>query len=292
MDKSMETDLDDIFDIPEQEESSKESNEDFDDKLEEVANVLSDADAEKTKQLGVETTQQSQDNAVDEDDQSPEATQSNIPGSWLLESPAPKFNKFYKEKEKLIKKILIDGPIPFARYRKDLKDSHVDISIVTFDQDEIYKKMSAVQGFKDRVTQIQIHCNSQFFLWERGVQLMHGLLAQVAYEKPVTKYDGIVYEHLYDMEVYFLNMKGVHKAADAVMKTLEGAYECLSRRVTIATPFKPLERYQASAGGQGYQVASAPSQELQDYDVLSSDKIAKDSDKKSKGPQNVDWGEI
>jgi len=207
-----------------------------------------------------------------------------IPGQWILKSPSSKFNRFYSEKARLIRQILVDGIIPFAKYTNELRDSSVDISISIFDTREIYDKMRQVQGYKDRIKQIQIHCNSQLFLWERGIELLHGVLAKAEYDKPAVKYDGIIYEHMVDMETYFARLRGLVRSTDAVMKTLEGAHECLSRRVTIALPMKPLERYEK------------PVVSHQDYDSLPvSDtpiKAEQISLKQSKGTHSVSWDEI
>lgn len=220
-------------------------------------------------------------------------------GHWIVENANPKFEKFYKEKIDLVNKILVDGPVPFDQYRKELKGSSVDISAITFDPGEIHKQMRQVQGCKERVKQIQIHCNSQVFLWERGLQMMHGVLSRIEFDKPLVKYDGIIYEHMRDMELYFAKLRGLISSAEGVMKTLEGAHQCLSRQVTIAMPLKSIERYQSKSFEAGQVVKTAlTSEEFSGFDTID----AQDKDampqleekitKSPKGVSSVEWGDI
>ncbi len=298
-DKVNMDDIKDVFDLPDEKRVvDVESNQSFDENVSDLGDVISSIDSEKSKDLVAteEATEEAQEEVQEEKqeevnvEQFPKKTNDeNV--LWNNKSPTQKFNVFYEQKKNLIERILIGGPIPFKKYRNDLKNSNVDISTQVFDTNEIYKKMEIVQGMRERVKLIQISCNSQIFLWERGIQLMHGMLARVEYDKPAVKQDGVIYEHMGDMELYFHELKGLYKSADAVMKTLDGAYDCLSRRVTIALPLKPMERY----AKQEEPKASNP--DLKNYDSLeeiSNKDFAqqKKIDKNNKKTGVVEWSEL
>lgn len=166
----------------------------------------------------------------------------NKNSTWDTENDNPKFNNFYEEKKSLLAEILPGNILPFKNLMNELRESYVDISHPTFDTETASKKMEHVQKVRDRVCQIGIDCNQQYYLWKRGIELMHGLLARTQYEKPAAKQDGLIYEHLQDMEMYFRKLESLHFSVEAVIRNLDCAFECLSRRVTIAMPTRPIER--------------------------------------------------
>ena len=63
------------------------------------------------------------------------------------------------------------------------------------------------------------------------VELMHGVLARTQYERG--KQEGIQYEHMRDMEMYFAKLKSLHRISDNIQKNLDSAIDVLSRQVTI-----------------------------------------------------------
>jgi len=160
---------------------------------------------------------------------------------WLTECPSPKFENFYNEKINVIRDISHGKQIPFSKLREELRNSHTDISCRVFDTGVLYAKMGNVHIIKQRVAQIQVDVNSQYFEWERMVELMHGVLARTQYERG--KQEGIQYEHMRDMEVYYARLKSLHKIADNIQKNLDSAIEVLSRQVTIVQ-----EKYKRKEG--------------------------------------------
>ena len=161
---------------------------------------------------------------------------------WTTSSTDSRFDNFYDEKISLLKDILIGGVLPFKKLMKELRESYVDISHPTFDTEMASVKMDRVQKMRDRISQIAIDCNQQYYPWKRGVELMHGLLARTQYEKPAAKQDGLIYEHMKDIEIYFRKLESLHYSIESITKNLDGAFDCLSRRATIALPSRPIER--------------------------------------------------
>lgn len=164
---------------------------------------------------------------------------------WITDSPAPKYNRFYQEKAIALgngsRGILPGGEIPFGKYFKELLNLNCDVTVQTNDLESIHQKMQMVQQLRERCKQIQLHATQQYHIWERYIELFHGVLCRVEYERG--KQEGLNFEHMGDMEHYFCSLKALHKAADQVMRTLDGAFECLSRQVTIAMPMREIERY-------------------------------------------------
>ena len=154
---------------------------------------------------------------------------------WNIVSPSPKFDTFYKEKRNTLKSLMSGGErINFKRFIKDLIAAKVDVTISIYDLQGIQEKMQAVQGWRDRVREIQMSC--RHFKWEKSVELLTGLLARVEYAKPAKKQDGLIYEHLGDMDIYLAELRDIYKSAEIVSKNLDGAYDCLSRQLTLAMP--------------------------------------------------------
>jgi hypothetical protein len=163
---------------------------------------------------------------------------------WKLDCPSAKYNYFYKEKRDALENmLLVGGELDFDKIFAELEGASVDVSVgETFVPDLICKKLEEVQRFRDRIKQLQLQVNRQYFHWERAMELFDGLLRRTEYDK--FKQDGVMYEHMYDMEMYHSDLKSLHRSIDTVSRTLDGAFECLSRQVTITMPMKEVsDRY-------------------------------------------------
>jgi hypothetical protein len=174
---------------------------------------------------------------------------------WLLRSPGPKYDRLYHEKQIALgngsRSILKGGEIKFDEWFEELANSNIDITVKTFDPRDIHEKMQQVQQLRTRVEYIRLRVSQQYHHWERFIELFHGVLCRTEYERG--KQEGLYYEHLRDMEHYFCSLKSLYKAAEGVMRTLDGAFECLSRQVTILLPMKEIERH-----SNGASVAAKP----------------------------------
>lgn len=169
--------------------------------------------------------------------------------SWKIDCPSPKYAYFYKEKrEALEDMLLVGGELEFDKIFAELEEASVDTTVgETFVADLICKKLEEVQRWRDRIKQLQLKINRQYFHWERSMELFAGLLARLEETRGAEKRDGIRYEHMYDMEMYFSSLKSLHKSIEIVGRTLDGAFECLSRQVTVTMPMKEVsDRYSNS----------------------------------------------
>lgn len=167
---------------------------------------------------------------------------------WVLGSPAPKYNTFYQAKrDALVGALLKGGELPFDQYYTELEEANVDVSVgEQFNAELVCHKMAECQRHRERIKQVQLRVNRQYFQWERHMDLFGGLLARIEYERGEEKRNGIRYEHMYDMESYYGELKSLHNSIDKVMKVLDSAFECLSRQVTVTMPIKDVERYTTS----------------------------------------------
>jgi len=199
---------------------------------------------------------------------------------WLVTHPDKKYDAFYREKKSMLEQLLGEEEIPYHKWTRELINSSIDMSTTQiYDLTEIQNKMIQVQKLRHRVQEIALQSNGQFFLWERTVEMFHGLLARTEYEKPVIRQEGLVYEHMRDMELYFAQLKAIHRSADQVLKTLEVAYETFSRQVTIAMQNQEsVERYQKTK------------REEKDFDQLPVGAESKPSRKVTKTVD--DWNDI
>jgi len=200
---------------------------------------------------------------------------------WLFKSPSILYDIFYKQKKELINEFLVGGQIKFEKWLEELRNSHVNVSESTYDLKRIQTMMESIQMYKERVKEIQISCNSQYYVWDRFIELLKGSLSRIHYEKPTIKQEGVYHQHMRDIEVYYLRLKSLNKTAEQVMKNLDAAFECLSRKVTIILSNKELERY--------VPVDSLKTQKTttDDYDVLPSGVTVS---QEKKGIEKLKWG--
>jgi len=160
--------------------------------------------------------------------------------TWITSSENAKFDYFYSQKISIIKDLLRGRQLPFAEYEQELRNSYCETRSNIYDLQKLYENMTNVQRHRDRVCQIQSDVNSQYYKWDRTVELLRGVLARTQYERG--KQEGIQFEHLRDMELYLESLKSIHKTADIIHKNLDAAFDLLSRQVTISQNDKPIDR--------------------------------------------------
>lgn len=188
---------------------------------------------------------------------------------WILNSPAPKYDGFYREKASLLtdgpRGILIGGKVNFDELFDELSTLNCDMTVTTYDPQAIYEKMVSVQQMRERVREIQLKVSRQFFLWERYIELFQGVLARTEYVRG--KQEGIIYEHMRDMEHYFCSLKALQRGSETIFKTLDAAFDVLSRQVTIVMPMKDVERVTPNSNISVQQQRPMTSQQKK-YDSL------------------------
>jgi hypothetical protein len=192
---------------------------------------------------------------------------------WNLNSPAPIYNGFYERKRELVE-IYTPVQLNFNKMDKELREATVDISGNIFDKKIVLCQMEEVQGHRERLKTISMDCTNQYFLWKRWVEMLRGYLARIEYLKPALKQDGLVMEHMRDVELYFTKLDSLYDNCKKVDRTLEAAYDTLSRKVTICMDLKSPERYgqplynieenQTEYSGTSYKRASQS--KMQEFD--------------------------
>lgn len=206
---------------------------------------------------------------------------------WRLSSPDEKFAHFYVKKREFLPDLLPGGQIPFTRYHKELILSSTELNLEILDPIELNRQMVKVNKFRERVTQIGLEINNQYFRWKRAVELFRGLLAGVEYAKPAAKQEGLVHTHLSDFEGYLNRLEGMHYNVNKVEKNLDAAFDSLSRQVTISqgeqsrstdegiasanerNPKPPIEKTESKK--------DIKNTELEGYDALEDDASVEDS---------------
>ena len=201
---------------------------------------------------------------------------------WLLKSPTKLYDKFYQRKKELIEEFTKGGHLPFERWTVELLDCNVNTQSEVFDNKIYVRQMGQIQQYMERVKNIQIKCNNQYFIWKRFIDGLKGTLARTEYLKPALKQDGLVLEHMRDVEWYYGSLQSMHESAKSVMETLERAFEMLSRKATITTPIKSGDKY--------YKPLDRTSQEL----LSGYDELPEKAEVKNKVEKNnfLDWEEI
>lgn len=219
---------------------------------------------------------------------------------WLLNCPNERFIPFYTAKAESLQDMLPSGQINFDKYGADLKSSFINLTLDSNDLDDLCKKMNDLQQSRERVVEIILHVDSQYYVWERFLDLMRGVLARSQYEKPVLKQEGVVFVHMRDMELYYAKLRGIHNTGSLVLKNIDMAWETLSRRVTISMGDRDREvkdRKPYNDSPLNKEIASIPNasqknpesdSSLSDYDELSGSAPIQ-SNEHSVGAQEISW---
>jgi len=162
---------------------------------------------------------------------------------WSFTSTSTMYDTFYQQKKRVIDSCLVGGQVEYSLWTKELEEASVNVVTEVFDQQVIIRQMEEIQQFRNRVKYIGVRVNNQYFLFDRFTPLLRGCLARIQYLKPLLKQDGLVLEHMGDVEMYFERLRGLHKSVADSERNLAAAYEMLSRKVTICMELPPAERY-------------------------------------------------
>jgi hypothetical protein len=73
-------------------------------------------------------------------------------------------------------------------------------------------------------------------------ELLKGLLFRIEPVKPASAQEGVFYEHMSDILMYFSDLEHLYRSSEHVYNNLNNAFECLSRHLTISLPMKGIER--------------------------------------------------
>jgi len=210
---------------------------------------------------------------------------------WSLNSSSTMFDNFYEQKRIFLNSYMIGGEIEYTRWTRELEEAQVDVITEVFDQQVIINQMERIQQYRNRVKYIGVRVNNQYFLFDRFIVLLRGYLARIQYIKPVLKQDGLILEHMGDIELYFGRLKALHKSVADTEKNLAAAYEMLSRKVTICMELPPVERYEKKQANPYKSKFSSPVPEKDsgDYDELPVNAKAGVKEQKL---GSVGWGEL
>jgi len=154
---------------------------------------------------------------------------------WLLTAPAPMYSHFYTEKAAFIRHITVNGkPLEIDKLTTELRNSSVSTKVELTDLPGMAERLTKIQDFLDRVVQIKVQATSQCAATKRGVELLRGVLAKVSYEKPAARQDGVIYDHMRDIEMYASRVESLEQNAKDIYHNLLEAKEILSRKISIA----------------------------------------------------------
>lgn len=176
---------------------------------------------------------------------------------WSLTSPASMYNSFYVKKRDLLFKYMVGGQIEYKRWTQELEEAQVTIYGEVFDHQLIIDQMEKVQQHRERVKAIHVRVNNQYFTFKRFVEMMRGFLARIEYLKPVLKQEGLIMEHMRDVELYYARLEALHDSATKTEKTLAAAFDTLSRKCTICMELKPAERMEMKTSSDSSYTPSA-----------------------------------
>lgn len=153
---------------------------------------------------------------------------------WYLNPPSPMFKHFYEEKASFIRHITRNGrPLDIDKLNAELKSSTISTNVELMDVRGMSDKLNIIQSLMDRVVHIKIQATGQCASAKRGVELLRGVLAKVSYEKPAARQDGVIYDHMRDIEMYASQLESLEQNAKDVYHNILEAKEILSRKISI-----------------------------------------------------------
>ncbi len=222
----------------------------------------------------------------------------NISNSWKLEDSNLSFSNFYKLKKNAINGWLLPGgEIDFDLVHDELVNAKVDLSSIGFgDFNSMFDSLKNIQHWKDRVTEISMRTNAQYYTWKRAVDLFRGTLARMYYEKPSEKQEGVVMEHMGDMVRYYSQLEALHASVDAVSRNLDNAFDCVSRQITVCLPMssKDVDSVDKRLLKKSSDISSEILSEADSLPGMGFSKSRQNQDNKSMGKKigTVDWKDI
>lgn len=154
---------------------------------------------------------------------------------WYLNPPSPMFKHFYEEKASFIRHITRSGrPLDIDKLNSELKASTISTNVELMDLRGMSEKLNVIQSLMDRAVHIKIQATGQCSSAKRGVELLRGVLAKVSYEKPAARQDGVIYDHMRDIEMYASQLESLEQNAKDVYNNILEAKEILSRKISIS----------------------------------------------------------
>ena len=215
-----------------------------------------------------------------------EAMAAPSPGNdWILKSPTSRYDRFYSEKRSMIPRLLIGGPIPFDKYGQELRRANVELDVRTYNPENVHARMVEVQKWRDRVQEIYLHANDQYYVWDNFIEMCQGMLIRLEPNlKPADARKALFYEHLRDMIYYYDRLRSVHTGATAVLKNLEAAFDTLNRQVTIAIQGQNREPDRTSGS------RTAPTPQRQNHPKAEKEELAKEES--SDSDEDFEFGDF
>lgn len=215
---------------------------------------------------------------------------------WILSTQNNKWRPIYEMKKEALN-ILFNYQEQLNYYEliKELRETSAQVDAV-WDNESTYEQMRVIQNHRDRIKQIQIDCNDHLFFLDRFLDMLRGKVDGIEYNRPASKQEGLYHLHLRDLEIYLSWLKSLQKSSEMCVKTLDGAFETLSRQITIMMP----QRDAANAMNRIDNAAKKNSKSERRHDInnnydslnasLSSGNEAEN--KKKKTGESISWDDI
>jgi len=154
---------------------------------------------------------------------------------FVLYNGSPQFKNFYVYKLGTLKNILSRFPVlDLAEMRSELRDINVDhyVSGNVLGEDLISEKIDDAYSQKARLGSLISEVLQQFYFWKRELHLITCKLFKDHYLRGEEKREGLIIEHLNDLEYYVREMEGFLYAARHIDGILQSALDSLSRQLT------------------------------------------------------------
>jgi hypothetical protein len=207
---------------------------------------------------------------------------------WLLDCPDAKYERFYQHKREAIRDFLLPGgPLPFEKLLDEIKKIRIDLDVRTYDKEAISNQMRLVQQWRERVHEVFMSCLNQCKRWDTFVPRLEGVLARINYEKPKDRQEGVIYEHMRDMDLYYADLKTLEVGAGHLLQHLDKATDVLSRQLTVA-----LDNERFSPQGKEYAPNKPKESSAKGLDGFDSLEEGETAEPRKKGSQYRDWDKL
>lgn len=153
---------------------------------------------------------------------------------FVLYNGNPAYRPFYKNKFDVLCGLMVRFPIlETSDIRSEMHKCNIDHYVGTDEVsfDLLRRRVDTCLQHRTRINSLLTSVYEQFFIWERCLEMLRGKLCKDYYLKNAQQRDGLVLEHLTDMEMYVHDVKGVMEALRHIDGILKTSSDSLSRQI-------------------------------------------------------------
>lgn len=161
---------------------------------------------------------------------------------FVLYDGSISYRDFYRWKLSVLKQTLTRFPIlDISSYRQEVRDTNLDhfVGEQVLSPELIRSKIDDVYRHRIRLATLMATAYEQYPAWKRSIEMIRAKLFKDHDIKGSHKRDGIVLEHISDVELYVKELEGFIDSSKIIYSVLDAAAESLSRQLSCLITKEP-----------------------------------------------------